>query len=181
MVLPPAAIVTTVSDVSTPVDKYLRRIWRTQLSEGALLSLNEAAEAVPGNSRQAREWLVANVKPAGGWLDQPVYRWGDIVAAMAPTTAQPETHTGPVTRWKDAAVVLGVSEDTLSRRRAKDARRTCYFDGVDELRAWWRGLIAPLEPVISPRPRPRTERRDPAVTAPVDWNALGKALGGSSR
>jgi hypothetical protein len=79
----------------------------------------------------------------------------------------------PITRWKDAAAVLGVSTDTLARRRKeRDPQRRCYFEDEDDLTDWWRGLLAPA-PAPSPRPRRPPHR---ATGGPVDFAAVAREL-----
>jgi len=41
----------------TGLSSYLRRIWRASLTPEALLTLEEAAEALPGRTEVARAWL----------------------------------------------------------------------------------------------------------------------------
>ncbi len=64
----------------------------------------------------------------------------------------------PVTSWRAAAAVLGISDDTVHRARARagDTSRP-WWSGPDAVREWWAAMSAPKqEPVKKPRvPRPR--------------------------
>lgn len=92
----------------------------------------------------------------------------------------PEPAFAAITRWKDAAVLLGISTDTLARRRKeRDPDRRCYFADAADLRAWWGGLIAPGPGGPTAAPPPRTRRRPAAGAAPVDFTAVARALTGS--
>ncbi|MFA4844935.1 MAG: helix-turn-helix domain-containing protein [Patescibacteria group bacterium] len=62
---------------------FQRRMWRAALSPGSLLSAQEAAEALPCPGMDAARWLTATVKPTGEIGGAPVYRWGDVTAALA--------------------------------------------------------------------------------------------------
>lgn len=62
--------------------RYLRRMWRASLGPQSLLTLAEAAQALPGRREKARAWLLANVQPCGKMAGLDVYSWGAIVAAM---------------------------------------------------------------------------------------------------
>jgi hypothetical protein len=63
--------------------RYLRRIWRASLTPRSLLTLAEAAEALPGPREQSRRWLLANVAPSGTAAGVGLYSWGDVLEAMA--------------------------------------------------------------------------------------------------
>lgn len=165
---------------------HLRRMWRAALTADSLLSADEAVEALPCPGPEARRWLVENVDAAGVVGGVGLYRWGQITAAVERGRAspsreraldQPAPDGSPIAHWRDAARVLGISEDTLARRRkGKDPDRACYFDNAAELRAWWRGLVVPVvvaKPTRPPRPRSSSGR---AQDGPVNWTEYGKTL-----
>lgn len=82
--------------------------------------------------------------------------------------------TGPITTWVQAAAVLGVSHDTVSRRR-REARHTGrpYWTSAEDLREWWRDLQAPRP---APPARRRTPQRVPNDDAPLDPHELLREL-----
>ncbi len=85
---------------------------------------------------------------------------------------------GPIATWRAAAAVLGVSEDTVGRRRrARDPERQCYFRDEEELVAWWRTVDGPP---TAPRRRSsakrRGRRRSEDADGPVDWGKLAAEL-----
>lgn len=55
------------------------------------------------------------------------------------------TQQRTVTTWRQAAQLLGTSDDTLWRRRKQfdPARKDCFFADEDELRNWYASLRAP--------------------------------------
>ena len=84
-----------------------------------------------------------------------------------------------IATWRLAARTLGVSEDTLARRRrARDPERRCYFRDEGELVAWWRSIAqAPVS--TSPAPPRRASKRSTTVRGeegPVDWDQLTRDL-----
>lgn len=106
--------------MSAALHKYLRRMWRAQLSADALLTLSEAAEAMPGSPRLAREWLPEHVAPAAEILGQPLYRWGDVQDALRAGCAVPGDPAWLSTG--EAAARLGVSRSTLDAMVARAPR-----------------------------------------------------------
>jgi hypothetical protein len=169
--------------------RYLRMLWRASLTPASLLTLDEAAHAAPGRSADARIWILLNVAPVGEFAGESIWRWGDIEEAIrgsasaatlranrTPGRTAREPSAFPLTRWKAAAQVLGVSDDTVARRRkASDPLRRCHFQTADELVTWWRGISAP---VVPPAPLPPKSRRKPrdGDAATVDWPALVKVI-----
>ena len=105
-----------------------------------------------------------------------------LVVEIGEDEAAPQTTgAGPVTTWKSAARLLGVSTDTLARRRKEsDLGRRCYFADEAELRTWWHQLLGPSTPPSAPRRRSggrRRGRRAAEPTAgPVDFTALAREL-----
>ena len=78
----------------------------------------------------------------------------------------------PITSWRAAADVLGVSEDTLKRHRKAAglpmrAAKRPWFASADEVIAWYRTLRPAPETASTPAP---TRRR--RTTAPLDARAL---------
>ena len=103
--------------------------------------------------------------------------------ALQGQAAAEDEDEGPITRWNDAAAHLGVSTDTLARRRKeRDPARRCYFVDEDALLAWWRDLTAPAGSVPPPEPKPGNPpvgrpRQRPAVrAAPVDFTRIAREL-----
>lgn len=178
--------------MSAPLQKYLRRMWRAQLSDGALLSLHEAAEAMPGNPRLAAGWISANVAPAGEWLGQPVYRWGDVAAALATTARAAAAAPDAWLSTAEAADRMGVARNTLDQMVARSPRdlpgapvlvgggqrrRHLRWD-AGQLAAWLPAYRAWEEEERERRSRPHAAKRkttgarraEPAGEA-VDWAA----------
>lgn len=68
----------------------------------------------------------------------------------------------PITTWQAVAKVLGISYDTLWRRRREFASRDpfdrAHFRDEDEVWAWWRALTAkPAQPA----PKARSKKQPP--------------------
>lgn len=96
---------------------------------------------------------------------------GEVEAAPQTTGA------GPVTTWKGAARLLGVSTDTLARRRKEsDLGRRCYFADEAELRTWWHQLLGPSTPPRRSNGRRRGRRAVEPTAGPVDFTALAREL-----
>lgn len=76
--------------------------------------------------------------------------------------------SAPITTWQATAKVLGISYDTLWRRRKKYAHRDpfddAHFRNEDEVWAWWRALTAKA---ATPAHKPRAKRQAP-TDAPFD-------------
>lgn len=142
------------------------------LGTAAILSVEEAAAWLPMEPEEAAEWLrssgiVRSVCVGGREIEVVV--WGDVVQAIQ-SDGEVE---GPLTTWRAIAAVIGVSEDTLSRRRADAADRTApYFVDTEAAQRWYRELIAP-KPRAERAPRKRAKRKaeEPQI---VDWKAVGK-------
>lgn len=58
--------------------RWRRRMWRASISEAALLTAEEVAEALPGRAQVNRRWLerVPRVRLPNG---QEVFRWADVL------------------------------------------------------------------------------------------------------
>lgn len=139
------------------------------LGGDAVLSLDEAAAWLPLPVEQGREWLrragVVRVLRLGDG-DVEVVIWGDVVEKVRAIGAE----SFPITTWRGAARVLGVSEDTLARKRAAAGDDTPpYFADEASARAWYTALVAPH----SQRPR-RCRRPLAAADESVDWNAVAR-------
>jgi hypothetical protein len=80
----------------------------------------------------------------------------------------PEPVDGPLTTWKRIARALGVSHDTLTKRRqeSKDHHRP-WFPDVEAARLWYDGLL-------QPKPARKRAPKKASVGGPVDWNAVAK-------
>lgn len=77
---------------------------------------------------------------------------------------------GPLTTWKQVAVAVGVSHDTVTDRRRKVGHTDPpHFDDAAAARTWWRGLTSskPKPPKARPRRKATT-----ATDEPLDANAL---------
>src|SRR5262245_9749149 len=88
-------------------------MWRAALTPDALLTLDEASEALPGETTRSRSWVAANVATVGDVAGIAVYRWGDVVARVSDGRAEVPS---PSTVWlgtKEAATKLGISRSTL--------------------------------------------------------------------
>lgn len=79
-----------------------------------------------------------------------------------------------VTTWLAVAQVLGISHDTLIRRRKRHGDRTGrspWFRDHEEVIAWYRALTAPPPAPEAKRPRRRRE-----TGAPLDVAAKRREL-----
>ena len=66
--------------------RYQRRMWRTELREQSLLSLDEVIEGLPGQPHEARTWLKKHVEPFGQIVNGlDMYLWGDVLRAIGST------------------------------------------------------------------------------------------------
>lgn len=83
-----------------------------------------------------------------------------------------------ITSWRAAAAVLGVSYDTLWRRRKKrgDTMETPWWASADEVRTWWRALIAPLPAARRAPKKPASKVR--TLERPLDARAKIRQLTG---
>lgn len=78
----------------------------------------------------------------------------------------------PVTSWRAAAAVLGISEDTLvrHRQRAGDDSRP-WWSSPDAVREWWAELHA-----SKPEPRPGRKRKAKGAGGALDVRGLVREL-----
>lgn len=153
-----------------------RRLWRATLSADSLLSFDEAAEALPGSPTDNALWLSAHVQPCGHVGGQAVYVWGDVLKHVVEQRDRgcASKRSGPFTSWRDVADVVGVSEDTVARRRTeRGAKGRCFFATTAEVHAWWRALIEPSGVLAKP---PRRKSPKASEDGPVDWSRVGKLL-----
>ncbi len=72
----------------TTLASVLQRLWRASLPGGPLLSLDEMAEALPGDVDASRTWVEENIEPALNIGAVAAYRWADVVATSRPATGQ---------------------------------------------------------------------------------------------
>ena len=66
-------------DMATKADhRWRRRLWRASISESALLTTEEVAEALPGRAQLNRRWLdgVPRIRLPSG---QEVFLWGEVL------------------------------------------------------------------------------------------------------
>ncbi|MCK6531140.1 helix-turn-helix domain-containing protein [Myxococcota bacterium] len=88
---------------------YLRRMWRASLTAESLLCAEEAAEALPVPGPEALAWIRGNVKSAGEVAGVPVYRWGDVMAAVAQErTSAPSSRASDLLTTEEVAEFLRV-------------------------------------------------------------------------
>ena len=174
--------------VNAPLPRHLALVWRAQLREESLLSLDEAAEAMPGDPRLALGWIPANVKVAGEWAGQPVYRWGDVAAAIA--------SGGQWLTQAEAAKVAGVSRSSLDAMLAKAPKnlpgapmhvgegqqrehKAWEASRVREWVAAYRAWEAGEKPVAKiARRRPASKAAAAEEEKPVDWVKVARAARG---
>lgn len=72
----------------------------------------------------------------------------------------------PVTNWRAVARVLGLSYDTVWRRRREHgSQRKPHFQNAGEVWEWWRKLEPPEPPAPPPRPSSGQGRK---LTKPLD-------------
>lgn len=136
-------------------------IARVTLGTAAVLSVEEAAAWLPMDAASAERWLrstgIVRLMRAGDH-EVEVVVWGDVVEAIRSDPAE----GGPLTTWRAIALAIGVSEDTVARRRTDAGDRAApYFVDRDAARTWYQGLVAP-RPVAKPtikRARPPEGRR----------------------
>ncbi|MFT5685108.1 MAG: hypothetical protein ACI8RZ_006055 [Myxococcota bacterium] len=103
---------------------YLRRMWRAALTPDAVLTFEEAVEAMPSPNPRTRQWLLEQVEPAGELAGEVVYRWGDVLAAMTQPTTEVASPLAEVedARWlttEQAALRLNIARSTLDEMVAQ--------------------------------------------------------------
>jgi hypothetical protein len=144
---------------------------RVALGTAAVLSVEEAAAWLPMEPEEAASWLRSSGIVRSVWVggrEIEVVVWGDVVAAIQ---SEGEAE-GPLTTWRAIAQAVGVSEDTLARRRGDAADQTApYFVDAQAARAWYQGLLAPKPKEKAPRRQARPKPVEPQV---VDWKAVAK-------
>lgn len=166
-------------------------MWRAALTQDALLSLDEAAEALPGETPRNRSWVQMNVATVGDVAGVAVYRWGDVVARVADGR---DEVLPPGTIWlstREAAARLGISRSTLDGMVGRapvdlpgapvvagaGSRRRRWKWDAERLQTW---LVAftewdrrhPTKPALRQRRSKRAATQEPR---PVDWNAAGRS------
>lgn len=143
---------------------------RSELGAAAVLAVGEAAAWLPMAHADAEAWLraVGVVRRIGlGRSQVEVVVWGDVVEAIR---AGGEVRM-PLTTWRAVAQAVGVSEDTLARKRAAagDGSQPWFEDG-EAARRWYFGLLAP-------KPAAKKRKRAAAAAVPggaVDWSAVAR-------
>jgi len=104
---------------------------------------------------------------------------GTALEEPEPNNVEPEGD-GPITTWRATAAAIGMSEDTLLRRRREHGAMEMepYFCTAAAAVAWYEGLSAPKKPARSARSRASTRRAPGAAKAaePVDWSILTREL-----
>jgi hypothetical protein len=145
---------------------------RVALGTAAVLSVEEAAAWLPMEPEEAASWLHSSGIVRSVWVGRreiEVVVWGDVVAAIQSEGAA----EGPLTTWRAIAQAIGVSEDTLARRRSDAADRAApYFVDAQAARDWYQGLLAPRSQEKA-KPR-RQSRPKPVESQVVDWKAVAK-------
>lgn len=77
------------------------------------------------------------------WETARLVEWSAACAAWERGVRLPDVEA-PVTTWRNAALLLGVSEDTLKRRREQaGVRARPWWPNGQALREWWVQLSAP--------------------------------------
>lgn len=89
----------------------------------------------------------------------------------------PSSTRTPITTWTAVARVLGVSVDTLARRRTSCTGRRPWFADEDEVRAWWRALLEEGSPPDPPQGKTRRSKAASRRGA-LDVRALVRELKG---
>ncbi len=83
----------------------------------------------------------------------------------------------PVTRWADVALVLGVSYDTVWRRRRQaGSHKRLPFRNVDAVWAWWDSLGEEPAPTDPAPAIPKTPRGPRVLDGPLDARAWRQRL-----
>jgi len=180
----------------TTVDEFLLRIWRSSLTPDSLLSAEEAAQALPGANPDAIGWVAAQVRPVGSTA---VYRWADVVAAMAGegaperTTPSGPVPDAPVEGYQDAASLLNTSATKLRRmvrteglpaelhppnKSAGARNRRPWWTSAAECRTWYERLTTWLAVRLPTRKRSSRQRTHaaPSTSGPVDFAAHARKL-----
>ncbi|MCB9672368.1 MAG: hypothetical protein H6734_23020 [Alphaproteobacteria bacterium] len=87
--------------------------------------------------------------PRKVWMEIPVDRVAEVATVLdAPRSA------APLTTWREVADAVGVSEDTLLRKRRKaGSSQVAWFATEHEAREFWKRLT---QPDASQRPAGRT-------------------------
>jgi hypothetical protein len=91
-----------------------------------------------------------------------------VLLVVEPDVSEAPAAGDPITTWKAAARVLGISEDTLSQRRKTAGDRTHpWWSSADATRVWFESLK-------EARPSPKAPRRNKAsaTEAAVDWDRV---------
>lgn len=102
-----------------------------------------------------------------------------IVERLRGLPPAPQPQSSPITTWRAVAEALGVSEQTVHRRRrgAGDTTKKPHFDDIAGARRWWGRIIgrAPV-PTTSPASSRRPSAHQPAGgTTLADLKAKKKA------
>ena len=145
---------------------------RLTLGTAAVLSVAEAAAWLPMEPDAAERWIrsagIVRAMRFGG-REVEVVVWGDVVEAIR----SPLEEEAPLTSWKEIAGAIGVSQDTVARRRADSADQTPpYFVTTEAARNWYRSL---LEPKVKPKSVVRRVRaKAPGKVQVVDWKAIAR-------
>lgn len=138
---------------------------------GMFLTLEEAAAELCADVDAARAWLVERdlVRHVAGRELVVPHELAGAVAKIGAADRRP-ARGGSIHTWRAVAAALGVSEDTVGRRRKEHHDATpCHFADEDEIRDWWRALHAPAP---TPSRPPRKRRSAQHGDGPLDVKAL---------
>ncbi len=172
----------------TAVADHERRMFRAALSPDAVLPIDDVLVALPGNPDDTHRWLIERVTPLGAVLGEPLFRWGDVLAAA---TTDAVTAVAPAEKSRDhddgpfgiaaAAVVLGVSRASLDRAirllrvdqrppvapsRGGGNRVRYVFRDEAHVHEWWADVSAP----------PAASRAAPTVRRAAERPGLGEGI-----
>ncbi|MEQ1569577.1 MAG: hypothetical protein ABMA64_28325 [Myxococcota bacterium] len=141
---------------------------RAEPGVAAVLAVGEAAVCLPMERADAEAWLraVGVVRRIGlGRSQVEVVVWGDVVEAIRASV----NDRMPLTTWRAVAAAVGVSEDTIARKRsaAKDESQP-WFEDAEAARDWYAALLQPKESKRARRAQGRVQ------AGAVDWNAVAR-------
>lgn len=147
----------------------LPSLQRTDLGTNTVLALDEAAAWLPLEQTVAEAWLrrVGVVRLIGLGREQAeVVIWGEVIEAIRNDVRE----RLPLTTWRAIAAAVGISEDTLARKRAAAKDHTQpWFADAEAVREWYAGLLAPKEPA-----RKKKRAAKAVAGGAVDWNAVAR-------
>lgn len=173
--------------VSAALSSYMRRIWRATLAQApdALVSLDEAADGLPGDPAANASWIAARVDSIAEIAGTRVYRWRDVVAALdADRSVQWLTSDEVAVRFDVSRMTLDAMVGHAPRdlpgapvqvgRGKKRAHLRWDAARIDDWLKAFRAVQASPTTASTPR-RARRSTSEPAVEA-VDWAIVTRSL-----